>query len=84
MREVEVFESSNYVNCLFCDEWEKCEDPKNEDIVDYAINEINENLERLGKHQDVNKFQVKAERIKLRIRRKGVAPASILFFIGKK
>jgi SAM-dependent methyltransferase len=84
LREVEVFESSRYVNCLFCDEWEKCENPKNEDIVDYAINEIDENLERLGKHQDYNKFQVEAERIKSRIRRKGAAPASILFFIGKK
>lgn len=84
LREVEVFESSRYVNCLFCDEWEKCEDPKNEDMVDYAINEIDENLERLGEHQDYHKFQEEAERIKSRIRKKGVAPASILFFIGKK
>jgi SAM-dependent methyltransferase len=84
LREVEVFESSRYVNCLFCDEWKKCEDPKNEDIVDYAINEIDENLERLGKHQDYINFKVEAERIKSRIRRKGAAPASILFFIGKK
>jgi ubiquinone/menaquinone biosynthesis C-methylase UbiE len=37
LREVEVFESSRYVKCLFCDEWEKCEDPKNEDLVDNAI-----------------------------------------------
>jgi hypothetical protein len=66
------------------DEWEKCEDPKNEDIVDYAINEIDENLERLGKHQDYNKFQEEAERIKSRMRKNGAAPASILFFIGKK
>ena len=84
LREVEVFESSRYVNCLFCDEWEKCEDPKNEDMVDYAINEIDENLERLGKHQDYQKFQVEAERIKSRIRKNGAATASILFFIGKK
>ena len=84
LREVEVFESSRYVKCLFCDEWERCEDPKNEDIVDQAINEIEENLERLGEHQDYHKFQEEAERIKSRIRKKGVAPASILFFIGKK
>jgi ubiquinone/menaquinone biosynthesis C-methylase UbiE len=53
-------------------------------LVDNAINEIEENLERLGKHQDHHKFQEEAERIKSRIRKKGVAPASILFFIGKK
>ncbi len=84
LREVEVFESSRYVNCLFCDEWERCEDPKNEDTVGQTINEIDENLERLEKHQDYQKFQEEAERIKSRIRRNGAASASILFFIGKK
>lgn len=84
LREVEVIESSRYVKCLFCDERIKCEDPKNEDITNIEINEIDENLDRLRNHQDYNRIQEVAEKIKSRIKEIGTASASILFITGKK
>ena len=84
LREVEVFESSRDVKCLFCDQWVKCEDPKNEDIVNFSIKGINESLNRLKNLKAFKKFQEKADKIKERIMKFGLASASILFFIGKK
>lgn len=84
LKKVEVFESSRYVKCLFCDQWEKCEDPKDRDIVNYALNGIDRDLEKLKNHQAQRRFQERAEKIKKMILRFGSAPASILFFIGRK
>lgn len=81
---VEVFESSRYVKCLFCDRREVCDDPMEESIVSFAINEIEENLERIRGHQEYGVFRMEAERIMSRIRRTGSSSASILFVIGKK
>ena len=84
LREVEIFESSRYVKCLFCDEWKKCEDPKNKDIVNSALREVDKDLERLKNHKAHGIFQEKAEKIKEKIVKFGSAPASILFSIGRK
>ena len=83
LRKTDVFESSRYPKCLFCDDWAGCEDPRNDSLVSFAIEEIDENLQRLS-DQDRTWFQEEADRVKERIRDQGVASASILFIIGKK
>jgi len=83
LRETDVFESSRYPKCLFCDDWVRCEDPRNDAIVSFAIEEIDESLQRLS-DQDRTRFQEEADRIKERIRERGSMSASILFIIGKK
>ncbi|MDH5791992.1 MAG: class I SAM-dependent methyltransferase [Candidatus Bathyarchaeota archaeon] len=84
LRNLEVFESSREVKCLFCDEREKCEDPKNEDIVKFELDKVEKNIERLKDHEEFSKFREEAEEIKERIRNWGSATASMLFFIGRK
>ncbi|MFX0069002.1 MAG: class I SAM-dependent methyltransferase [Candidatus Hodarchaeota archaeon] len=84
LEKVEVFESSRYIKCLFCDQWKKCQDPKDRDMVNYALTEIDRDLERLENHQAQRRFKEKAERIREKIAKFGSTPASILFFIGKK
>jgi len=84
LRNLEVFESSRPVKCLFCDEWAICEDPKHEDIVKFELDKVEKNLERLRDHEDFPKFREEAEEIKERIRNWGSDTASMLFFIGKK
>lgn len=84
LEKVEVFESSRYVKCLFCDQWEKCEDPKDRDIVNSTLKGIDRDLEKLKDHQAQRRFQERAERIKKKIVRFGSTPASTLFFIGRK
>jgi len=83
LRKSDVFESSRYPKCLFCDDWVRCEDPRNDAIVSFAIEEIDESLQRLS-DQDRTRFQEEADRVKERIRERGSASASILFIIGKK
>lgn len=79
----DIFESSRYPKCLFCDNWVRCEDPRDDAIVSFAIDEIDESLQRLS-DQDRTRFQEEADRIKEMIRERGSASASILFMIGKK
>ncbi len=84
LRNLEVFESSRPVKCLFCDERAKCEDPKHEDIVKFELDLVEKNLERLRDHEVFHRFREEAEEIKERIRNWGSATASLLFFIGRK
>lgn len=83
LRKSDIFESSRYPKCLFCDDWIKCEDPKNDELVTSAIEEIDKGLRRLSDQEQI-KFQEEAKKIKERIREWGTASASILFIIGKK
>ncbi len=87
LEEVEVFESTHYVKCLFCDDKFECEDPKNENVVNQCIEEIDDNLCRLKEHPDLkmqNCLKEEGEKLKERIKKFGSAEASHLFFIGKK
>ena len=86
-REEEVFESTHFVKCLFCDDKFECEDPKNEDIIKYSIKGVKSDLKRLEtikNHPDVRKMRKEGERIIELIREFGVSSASHLFYIGKK
>ncbi len=87
LEEVEVFESTRMVECLFCEDKFECEDPKNEKAVNYGIKEIDDNLRRLEEHPDLktrNRLKEEGEKLKERIKKIGSAEASHLFFIGKK
>lgn len=87
LRELKVVESTHYVKCLFCDDKFDCEDPKNEEIVNFIIQEIDRDLKRLSKlveHPEYNKLKGEGEILKERVRSTGSASASHLFFIGKK
>ena len=87
LKEVEVFESTHYVKCLFCEEKFECEDPKNEKAINQSIEEIDDALDRLKNHPDLRtrtRLEEEGEKLKERIRKFGSAPASHLFFVGKK
>ena len=87
LREIEVLESTHSVKCLFCENKFKCENPKDEQMVNQAIKEIDKNLEKLKNHQN-SETQIhlteQGRKLKERIRKSGVSEASYLFFIGKK
>jgi len=87
LKKVEVFESTHYVKCLFCEDKFECEDPKNEKIIKQSIKEIDDNLRRLTEYPDLktrNRLKEEGEKLKERINKFGIAEASHLFFIGKK
>jgi len=87
LKEVEVFESTHYVKCLFCKDKFECENPKNEEIINQSIKEINDALDRLKKHSYMrarNRLKEEGEKLRERVNKFGSAPASHLFFIGRK
>jgi len=87
LKEVEVFESTHYVKCLSCKDKFKCEDPKNEEIINQSIKEIDDVFDRLRKHSDLkvrNRLMEEGEKLRERVKEFGSAPASNLFIIGKK
>ena len=87
LKEVEIFESTHYVKCLFCEDKFICEDPKHKKIVNQSIKEIDDNLRRLEEHPNLktrNRLKEEGEKLKGRIKKFGSAPASHLFCIGKK
>jgi ubiquinone/menaquinone biosynthesis C-methylase UbiE len=84
MREVEVFQSSRIVKCIFCEEPERCEDPTSKALVDDGLKEIDDVLESAAGHPEFEEIQHEAEVLKERVGLTGYMPASILFFICKK
>ena len=80
---IEDFESQRYVKCIFCEDMEKCGDPKHKDIIEFAIREINEILGRIIDHPRFKGLSHEAELLKKRVKSIGTEPASFLFFICK-
>lgn len=82
-----TYESTHYIKCLFCENKFECEDPKNHEIINFALKGIDRDfkrLEMLKDHPNIQKLRKEGEMIKTQIQEKGITSASILFFIGKK
>ena len=82
LEQVEIFESANPVECLFCKKKLKCiEDPKNQERIDGSIREIDDNLKRLKEIADPEarvRLRKMGEELKERNRKFGNAPPSSL------
>jgi ubiquinone/menaquinone biosynthesis C-methylase UbiE len=86
LRDLEVFDSTHPVDCLFCKRKHECEDPKNQATFHNSINEIDNTIERIENYSDLetrNRLKEEGKRIKETIEKSGSAPASYLFIIGK-
>lgn len=93
LKEVEIFESTHPVKCLFCEDKFECDDPKNEKFINQSIKGIDDELDRLTKHLNVKPLQEdpnvkllqeEGKKLKVRIRKFGISLASHLFCVGKK
>ncbi|MGD8545432.1 MAG: methyltransferase domain-containing protein [Candidatus Bathyarchaeota archaeon] len=87
LEEVEILESTHPVECLFCEDKFKCEDPKNKDIINSSIKQIDDDIKRLMKISDLEtrkKLLKKGEKLKERNRKFGNAHPSVLLIIAKK
>lgn len=87
LEQVEMFETTHPVECLFCEDMFKCEDPKRETGISSSIKEIEENLERVKKVADPRsrmKLQEQGEKLKERNRKFGNAHPSVLLIVAKK
>jgi ubiquinone/menaquinone biosynthesis C-methylase UbiE len=86
LRELEVFDSTHPVDCLFCGRKHECEDPKNQATFHRSVKDIDDVIKRMEDYSDLetrNRLAEEGERIKETIEKSGSAPASYLFINGK-
>jgi SAM-dependent methyltransferase len=86
LNELEIFDSTHPVNCLFCERKHECEDPKNQATFHRSIKDIEDAIKRIEDHSDSetqNRLREEGLRIKETIAKYGSSPASHLFIIGK-
>ncbi len=83
---LDVSDTTHPVKCLFCEKVFECADPLNENVVSFALEEIDRNLARFGGLQDADAARLaeEGERLKERIRRFGSSSPSTLFLVGTK
>jgi SAM-dependent methyltransferase len=86
LRELEVFDSTHSVDCLFCKRKHECEDPRNQTTFHDSIKNIDDATERLKDCPDLEarrRLEEEGKQIKKTIEKSGSASASYLFIIGK-
>jgi SAM-dependent methyltransferase len=87
LREIEIFDSTHLVNCLFCDKKHQCEDPRNQATLHETTKDIDDGIKRIGNHPDAQvrmQLMEDGQKIKEAIAAFGASPASYLFVIGEK
>lgn len=87
LTEIEIFDSTHSVDCLFCERKYECEDPKNQATFHQSAKDIDNAIKRIENHPDVEartRLIQEGEKIKEAIAAFGASPASHLFIIGKK
>jgi ubiquinone/menaquinone biosynthesis C-methylase UbiE len=86
LTELEIFDSTHAIKCLFCKRKHECDDPKNQTIYHNSIKYIDNTIKRIENYPDLgtrNRLREEGERIKEVIAKSGSAQASYLFVIGK-
>lgn len=86
LRELEVFDSTHPIDCLFCERKYECEDPKNQTTFHNSVKYIDNVIKRIEDYPDLRTrkhLREEGERIKEAIAKSGSASASYLFIIGK-
>ena len=87
LSEVEIFDSTHPVDCLFCEKKHQCEDPRNQATFHELIKDIDDGIKKIENHVDLQTrmyLMEEGEKVKEAIAKSGASPASCLFIIGKK
>lgn len=84
LNDIEVYESSWSIKCLFCDDANKCQDPMRAEHIEFLLKQIDDDVERIREHQLYNEVIEKAESIKERVKTYGSSAASVMYLFGKK
>jgi len=87
LTEIEIFDSTHPVDCLFCERKYKCEDPRNQATIHQITEDIDDAIKRIENHSDLEarmRLMEEGERVKEAIAESGAASASYLFVTGKK
>jgi ubiquinone/menaquinone biosynthesis C-methylase UbiE len=86
LNELEFFDSTHPIDCLFCKRKHECENPKNQATFRSMVKDVDNALKRLEDVADFDarsRLRAEGKRIKEAIAKFGSSPASHLFVIGK-
>jgi len=87
LSEMEIFDSTHPVDCLFCERKHECEDPRNQTTFQKIVKDIDDGIERIKNRVDLQtrmRLVQEGEKVKEAIAKSGASPASCLFIIGKR
>jgi ubiquinone/menaquinone biosynthesis C-methylase UbiE len=87
LNEIEIFDSTHPVDCLFCERKYECEDPRNQATFHQSTKDIDNAIKRMETHPDLEgrmRLMEEGEKIKEAIAKSGASPASYLFVLGRK
>jgi ubiquinone/menaquinone biosynthesis C-methylase UbiE len=87
LSEIEVFDSTHPIDCLFCERKHECEDPRNQAILHQSAKDIDNAVKRIENHPELEartRLMEEGEKIKEAIAQFGASPSSYLFIIGEK
>lgn len=87
LSEIETFDATHPVDCLFCERKYECDDPRNQATFHQVTKEIDDGIKRIQNHVNIQarvRLMQEAEIVKEAIARYGASPASYLFIIGRK
>jgi SAM-dependent methyltransferase len=86
LRELEIFDSTHPIECLFCKRKYECDDPKNQATFRNSIKDIDDSIKRIENYPDLeirNRLKEEGENIKETIKKSGSASSSYLLIIGR-
>jgi hypothetical protein len=84
LNDVQAFESSWSVKCLFCDDAPECENPTRADNIEFVTKQIDDSLAKVSGHISYDVLREEAESLKERVKAEGSSAASLMYFFGKK
>ncbi|MHA2149835.1 MAG: class I SAM-dependent methyltransferase [Candidatus Thorarchaeota archaeon] len=84
LNDIQCFESSWSVKCLFCEDALECENPTRADNIEFVTKQIDESLAKVREHASYDVLREEAESLKERVKVDGSSAASLMYFIGKK
>ncbi|MFW9767680.1 MAG: class I SAM-dependent methyltransferase [Candidatus Thorarchaeota archaeon] len=84
MSNVEVFESSWGLHCIFCDDSQRCEDPRSEYNLETGREQLEKHLQRAKSIPGAENLEHEAKQLMEQLESTGYKSASILFFICEK
>ncbi len=84
LRDIEVYESSWSIKCLFCDDANKCQYPMRPENIEFLLKQIDDDLDRIREHPSYSELIEDAELIKERVKTYGSSAASLMYIFGKK
>ncbi|MHA3964964.1 MAG: class I SAM-dependent methyltransferase [Candidatus Thorarchaeota archaeon SMTZ1-45] len=84
LNDIEYYESSWSVKCLFCDDAPECENPTRADNIEFVIKQIDESLAKVSDHASYDILREEAESLKKRVKIHGSSAASLMYLFGRK